>query len=77
MADLKEGKSHKWEKNLYTTLAFDWADRKNPGGKDDKVNVSIGKDANEYPVPQANIAVDKKDGKLTNNTSKTINYTLS
>lgn len=73
---LKSGYSHKWDKNLYTKLGFGWADSKNPG--EGKVSVIVGDDAaNSYPVPQANIAVDKMYGKLTNNTSKTINYTLS
>jgi hypothetical protein len=77
-ASLKSGDRHTWKKGLYTKLAFDWADSTNPGGKDDKVSVIIDDAAADpYSVPQANIAVDKKDGKLTNNTSKTINYTLS
>lgn len=42
------------------------------------VSVIVGDDdAHSYDVPQANIAVDRKSGKLTNNTTKTINYTLS
>lgn len=76
MATLKSGDSHKWEENLYTKLEFNWADPKNPGEK--TVSVIIGDGiAHSYSVPQANIAVGKKSGKLTNNTTKTINYTLS
>lgn len=75
---LKSGDSHKWEKNSYNKLALSWADPKNPE-KDSTVSVIIGDAAAKpYPVPQAGIAVDKKkSGKLTNNTGKTINYTLS
>jgi hypothetical protein len=73
---LKSGDSHPWKKNLYTTLAFSWADATNPGDK--KVTVTVGDVvAPPYTVPQSSIAVDKKSGKLTNNTGKTINYTLS
>ena len=76
MATLTSGNSHNWDKNLYSKLEFDWADSKNPG--EGTVSVIVGDAAaNSYSVPQANIAVDRKSGKLTNNTSKTINYTLS
>lgn len=78
MATLKSGDSHKWEKSLYTKLAFDWADPNHPGGRDEKVSVIVGDAAaHSYTVPQNDIAVHEKSGKLTNNTKKTINYTLS
>lgn len=76
MATLASGKEHKWKKNNYSSLSFDWADRRNPGTG--KCSVKIGDAATSYSVPQENLGIDKKkDGKLTNNTDKTITYTLS
>ena len=76
MATLASNKSHSWEKNSHTKLEFSWPDPNKPG--DGKVSVKLGDaPAHSYSVPQADIAVDNKAGKLTNNTTKTINYTLS
>ena len=75
MATLSAGSSHTWDKNQYSSLSFDWADPRNPGTG--KVSVKVGDSITPYSVPRAGIAVDRKAGKLTNNTDKTINYTLS
>ena len=76
MATLAQGSSHPWDKNKYSTLAVDWVDPVNPGTG--SVSVKLGDDAaKSYSVPRAGIAVQNKAGKLTNNTDKTINYTLT
>ena len=72
---LKVGASHPWKKNEYTKLSFDWADRKAPGTG--TCSVKIGDAAQSYTVPQANLEIDNREGKLTNNTTATISYTLS
>lgn len=76
-ASLPINASHKWEKkDKYTKLSFDWADPKNRG--DGTVSVTIGDEPScSKSVPQANIDISNKSGKITNNTDKTINYTLS
>ena len=75
MATLKAGASHPWKAaDKYTKLAFDWVSTAGTG----TVSVKIGDGAaTSYPVPQANIAFNQEAGKLTNNTDKTIEYTLS
>ncbi len=75
MPSLAAGKTTTWDKNQYSRLSFDWA---GPAGSG-TVSVKIGEGAaTSYSVPQANLAIDRtQKGKLTNNTDKTINYTLS
>jgi rhizosphere induced protein len=70
---LQAGKSHPWEaSDRYDHLSFDWAG----GAGNGKVSVKIDDAATSYTVPQADIAVNKQAGKLTNNTDKTISYKL-
>lgn len=71
---LKPNDSTSWDKNKYASLEVDWADSHNPGTG--KVSVRLGDSAMSYAVPN-NVDVDNKSGKLTNNTTKTISYTLS
>jgi hypothetical protein len=76
MPTLAQGKSHSWDRNNYSTLAVSWPDPTNPGTG--KVSVRLGDDAaTSYSVPRAGIAIQQKAGKLTNNTDKTISYTLT
>lgn len=76
MSTLKSGDSSSWDKGQFTKLELAWADQTNPGTG--KVSVKLGDGAaTSYSVPQADIAIDKQAGKLTNNTDKTIQYTLS
>jgi hypothetical protein len=70
---LRAGTGHPWEaSDQYEHLSFDWAGAEGKG----TCSVKIGDQATSYPVPQADIGVDKKAGKLTNNTDKTISYKL-
>jgi hypothetical protein len=71
---LKSNDSTSWDKNKYSTLEVEWADAHNPGTG--KVSVKLGESAMSYAVPN-NVDVENKSGKLTNNTTKTISYTLS
>jgi hypothetical protein len=78
MATLNPNDPHPWmASDQFTKLSFKWADTNNPGTG--TVSVIIGDAAaTSYDVPQVNIQLDaKKKGKLTNNTTKTIDYTLS
>jgi hypothetical protein len=73
---LKPNEAHSWAKGTYGSLSFNWAGV--PGDINDQVSVKQGDAAVSYTVPRQNIALDKsKDGKLTNNTIKTIAYTLT
>lgn len=74
MPVLKPNKTHKWDKNKVNKLSFDWSGTEGEG----TVSVLIGDGAaTSYTVPQTDIAVDRKKGKLTNNTGGNIEYTLS
>jgi hypothetical protein len=71
---LASGKSHLWDKNSFAKLEVSWA---GPAGTG---SVSVKQDgaATSYNVPNNNIALVKAQaGKITNNTDKTISYTLS
>jgi hypothetical protein len=72
---LKPGAKHPWEKNDYSLLSFDWADPKHPG--EGTCSVKIGEEpARSLTPPQHDLQVNKRAGSLTNNTTKTITYTL-
>jgi hypothetical protein len=64
-----------WERNLYKTLSVAWTNPSNPGTG--VCNLRLGDDYSTVTPPASGISVDKKAGKLTNNTSQTISYTLS
>ncbi|MBU8898837.1 hypothetical protein KRR26_24815 [Corallococcus sp. M34] len=66
--------STSWEKNTSTSLSFDWADPRNPGTG--SCSVRIGDSAQSLPPPREGIDLESKAGKLTNNTTRTIRYTL-
>lgn len=76
LGTLRPGESHPWTSSKFTRLSLRWATGVNGG--DGTVGVQIG-DAAEtwYIVPQDNIAVNGEAGRLTNNTDKTISYTLT
>lgn len=77
MGTLKSGTSHSWEANDgYSKLSLDWAGG-TAGTGTVSVKIPASGGATSYNVPQTNIAVNQQSGKLTNNTSKTIEYTLS
>jgi hypothetical protein len=63
------------DKDNFTKLSFDWVTPKNPGTGTVSVKIGDGV-ASSKSVPTANIAVNKSGGKITNNTDKTISYTL-
>jgi len=70
---LRDGDSHPWAARTYDHLSFDWVSTVGTG----KCSVKLGDDAaTSYSVPQADIAVNQKSGKLTNNSGKTIKYKL-
>jgi hypothetical protein len=71
---LKPGKTHPWKRGQYTSLSFDWANPREPGTS--SCSVRIGEEAQSLTPPRSNLALDKKAGALTNNTDKTITYTL-
>lgn len=76
MASLSVNKTHKWNKSDgFATLSLAWANPSDPGTG--SVSVKIGDIISSQTVPQTDIAVNKEGGKITNNTSKTINYTLA
>lgn len=69
---LTAGNSHPWSARTFDHLSFDWVGTVGSG----TCSVKIGDVATSYSVPQADIPLDKKEGKLTNNTDKTIKYKL-
>jgi hypothetical protein len=74
VATLASNASHSWAARSYSTLSFDWAGTAGSG----KVSVKLGDAAaTSYAPPKAGINVNQQAGKLTNNTDKTITYTLS
>jgi hypothetical protein len=76
MKSLKVGESHSWDKGKFANLELQWADSTNPGMG--TVSVKLGNGAaTSFTVPQAAIDVNQQAGKLTNNTTKTIQYELS
>ncbi|HEV2913164.1 MAG TPA: hypothetical protein VGX92_07600 [Pyrinomonadaceae bacterium] len=75
MPTLSSNSNTTWDKNKVKSVSFDWADKRNPGTG--KVSVKLGDAARSYDVPQTSVAVDNQAGSLTNNTTKTISYTLS
>lgn len=78
MATLEKNESHPWKsKDKFTKLSFSFADSKYQPGEKEKVSVKLGDRATSYTVPQTALDISGQDGKITNNTEKTINYTLS
>lgn len=74
MATLPKNASHSWAtKDNFTKLSFDWTGPAGTGS----VSVKLGDKAKSYTPPKADIDISKQSGSLTNNTDKTITYTLS
>jgi rhizosphere induced protein len=69
---LAMNKVHKWDRNQYTTLSIGWSGAAGNG----KCSVKLGDRAQSYNVPTQGIAIDNQAGSLTNNTDKTISYSL-
>lgn len=74
MSTLAVNASHSWvAKDKFTKLSFDWTGTAGTGS----VSVKLGDKAKPYTPPKADIDISKQAGSLTNNTDKTITYTLS
>jgi hypothetical protein len=73
MPTLAINKTTTWEKNKYASLEFSYP---GPAGSG---TVSVKQDgiARSLAVPGTTALEKSKDGSLTNNTDKTIDYTLS
>ena len=73
MPTLGTNKTTTWEKNKYASLEFSYPDTPGSG------TVSVKQDGigRSLAVPGVTALEKNKDGSLTNNTDKTINYTLS
>ena len=73
MAQLPSNKRTTWDRNLYTSLAVKWAGAEGVG------SVSVKQEgAAVSHAPPHHFPLEKdQGGSLTNNTSKTVDYTLS
>lgn len=69
---LAPNKTHKWDKGAYKSLSFKWA---GPAGEG-TCSVKIGEKAESLLPPKDGIDLNEQGGSLTNNTTKTIQYTL-
>ena len=77
MDTLAVNKTHNWGKNTFSKITLKWSNEN--GTKTGSVSLTIGDNAASSKVPPAlDIAIDKREtGKIVNNTSQTITYTLS